>query len=282
MNLLTLNIHMRYGLRGVLLVAVFFLFVFQGNGFAQAKDPALTIGQAGKIKSKVLGEELKLFVYLPEGYETSSKRCPVLYHFYEENLIYYFHYSTGITRFLSRARMIPPMIVVAVQVDGMRDLTPSKTPDYGPRSGGSDNYIKFLKEELIPYIDKTYRTEPFRIIWGHSIVGTLCIYTLLSAPEVFNAYITSSPYFIYDRYEGFLLKNAAKFLKRRSKEENFLFITVGNESDLVPSIEQFIKILNTMKPVGLKWEYHLEDKEDHTTNQALVLERGLKILYSHK
>jgi len=271
-----------FGSVEVLILLVIFLFVFIGDSTAYAKKNDLQIGQAGKIKSKVLSEEFKLFVHLPDDYRNSSKRYPVLYHFYDEGLIFLFHYSTGVTRFLSSNNIIPPMIVVSVQVNGVRDLTPTRAPNYGPNSGGADKYIKFLKEELVPYIEKTYRTNSYRIVWGHSIVGNFCIYSLLSSPELFNAYITSSPFLIYDGYDAFILKNAKKYLESRKGEENFLYITVGNEPHLGPVIDQFVKLLKTMNPKGLKWEYRVNKEENHNSNQSLCLEEGLRYLYSHK
>ncbi|HEY8877289.1 MAG TPA: alpha/beta fold hydrolase [Roseateles sp.] len=54
----------------------------------------------------------------------------------------------------------------------------------------SDAYLKFLVEELKPYIDKTYRTLPGRehtVVMGSSMGGLMSLYALTRYPEVFGA-----------------------------------------------------------------------------------------------
>lgn len=260
----------------ILITLLILLGALQGQLFARENDSDIVIGTTTQIKSKILGESRTIFINLPKGYETSARKYPVLYEFDLEGVL--FHYSTGIVRLLAFQRLISPMIVVSVTVDGNRDLTPTQTAGYGPTSGGADNFIKFLKEELVPYIDKNYRTTSFRIIWDHSIGATLCIYALLSAPEVFNAYLASSPWLIYDGESKFLLKNAEKFLKKRTTQKNFLYLTVGNEPNLLPSIEAFNNILKKTAPKGLKWEYRVLKDENHNTMMGRCLQEGLQAL----
>ena len=281
MSIKKINWLMKHGSGIVLMVIILFMAASPGQIFARENGSDIIIGKTAQIKSQVLGEERSLLIYLPETYETSRDKYPVLYHLYVDDTI--FHYSTGIVRFLADRKLIPPMIVVALSTNrqGARDLTPTKTPNYGPTSGGADNFIKFFKEELIPFIDKNYRTRPYRVIWSHSIVGTFSIYALLSAPGVFNAYLVSSPWFTYDGEGMFLLKNAEKFLKKRTTQENFLFITVGNEPELLPSIKGFDNILKNTAPKGLKWEYMVLKDENHNSMMSRCLQEGLRALYSN-
>ncbi len=65
--------------------------------------------------------------------------------------------------------------------------------DRWPPSGGADNFLIFFKAELIPHVDRTYRTEKFEVLYGGSNAGPLAIYALLTQPDLFNAYLTSSP-----------------------------------------------------------------------------------------
>ena len=47
--------------------------------------------------------------------------------------------------------------------------------------------------ELIPKIEGQYRTQPFRIFAGHSLGGLFAVHTMLTRPDLFNAYIAVSP-----------------------------------------------------------------------------------------
>lgn len=54
----------------------------------------------------------------------------------------------------------------------------------------SDEYLKFLVEELKPFIDRTYNVSPARedtIIMGSSMGGLISLYAICSYPEVFGA-----------------------------------------------------------------------------------------------
>ena len=80
------------------------------------------------------------------------------------------------------------MIVVGIenvnQDTRYRDFTPTHAEGFHdediPTSGGADNFLNFLKKELAPFIDKNYRTEPFRIIIGTSMGGLFTSYALIN------------------------------------------------------------------------------------------------------
>ena len=78
-------------------------------------------------------------------------------------------------------------------------ITPLKqSPDFGP-SGGAATFLGFLREELIPFIDSTYRTVPGdRAIAGHSLGGLFIAYVLTHAPETFQKYSVGSPALWFD------------------------------------------------------------------------------------
>lgn len=107
---------------------------------------------------------------------------------------------------LLRAGQVPSTIVVAVWNSGM-----TRFPEYMPQkpadvmnsesvqkqviknSGSaifSDQYLRFLVEELKPFIDTEYRTRPepaFTSIMGSSMGGLISLYAIMEYPEVFGA-----------------------------------------------------------------------------------------------
>jgi predicted alpha/beta superfamily hydrolase len=241
-------------------------------------DDSICIGRRITYRSRILEEEKTLYVSLPEAYVNSGAKYPVLYTFY--NVPAGFVHTTGVVRLLADLRLAPEIIVVSLPVDGMRDLTPTKAAAYGPTSGGADVFLRFLREELLPFIDREFRTEPRRLVWSHSIGGTLIIYALLAAPDLFQVHLTSSPFFIYDGKNRFLLRNASRLLKRRRDEKTYLYVAVGNEPNLKPAIDEFVRILGDDKPPGLVWDYVQMDKEDHSSIQVRSLTEGLRAFYA--
>ena len=61
--------------------------------------------------------------------------------------------------------------------------------------------IKVLQKEILPYIEREFKTQPFRIIEGFSTSANLPLGILAQAPALFNAYISISPALILDKSE---------------------------------------------------------------------------------
>lgn len=76
-----------------------------------------------------------------------------------------------------------------------------------PTSGQADRFLDFLEKELIPHIDRNYRTYPHRIIAGWSFGGLLATHALIHRPEIFDAYLAISPSLWWD--EELLLAEAS-------------------------------------------------------------------------
>jgi len=243
---------------------------------AQERDNKIIIGEIIKIQSKVLNEERKLLVYLPEGYDRSEEKYPVLYGLDGHQL---FHYTTSIIRYFHNFGRMPKMILIRVlNTDRGRDFTPTKIPTES--SGGADNFLEFMRNELFPFVDQNYRTHPFRILHGHSLCGMFAIYTLLTAPDMFNAYIATSPSLWWDK--EFVVKQAETILKKQSTLNKFLFINFGGgDSEFIKaSTWGFAKVLEKYAPPDLEWKVTFSKDEDHVTIPILSFPNGLELLYS--
>lgn len=176
--------------------------------FLAAKSPVLaqesnqiSIGFKDQLYSDVLNENREYWVSLPESYYeqgASYKRYPVLI-VLDGNI--HFQAVTGMVNYMSSVNNgnpgIPEMIVVAVQnVNRRRDFTPDKIITTRKNdSGGGENFFRFLENELIPVLDKKYRTEPYRILFGHSLGGLLATHAYMKEQTFFNAFIAVDPSF---------------------------------------------------------------------------------------
>ena len=167
-------------------------------------------------------------VWLPKGYDPESKdRYPVIYmHDGQFNLHhgntpfeikdYLWDVDTTMARLIA-AGEIRPAIIVSVWADldvaGNRGLEfmPQKVVTEEVRKSLiagdgiftgeiiSDNYLKFLVNDVKPFIDKTYRTLPDRAntyVMGSSMGGLISAYAIAEYPEVFGAAATSDLYHI--------------------------------------------------------------------------------------
>jgi predicted alpha/beta superfamily hydrolase len=161
------------------------------------------------FRSSNLKNSRSIRLYLPPGYDRSKARYPVLYlqdgqNLFDPALSGISHNEWRVdetTEALINAKLIPPMIVVGI------DNTPQRIDEYVPTrstvgsakiaaGGKADLYLKFLIEELKPFIDSHYRTKPDRehtAIGGSSFGGNISLYAGLTRSEVFSKLLIVSP-----------------------------------------------------------------------------------------
>lgn len=156
-------------------------------------------------------------VWLPEEYER-MEALPVLYMFDGQNLFQSYPgwgvaYDPGwqvdrVMDSLINNGVIPPLMVVGISNTGMmraseympakpRDLIEERISAADPywqetfKTYGiqSDEQLRFIVEELKPFIDSRYKTKPDRsntLIAGSSMGGLISAYAICEYPEVFG------------------------------------------------------------------------------------------------
>jgi predicted alpha/beta superfamily hydrolase len=163
---------------------------------------------------------------------------------------------------------IPEMIVVGVtNTDRTRDLTPTKVtvanePGGDVGGGGGDNFLKFMETELIPTVEKNYRTVPFRIHAGHSFGGLLAVHALVTKPDLFNAYIAASPSLWWD--DQVEVAKLDEFLKGHKELNRTLILTLANEKGAMRAAYDKAKALLARQQLkDFVWDSSLMEDEHH-------------------
>ena len=202
----------------------------------QFKSNPIENGIRIKFNSRIMGEERTIWIRVPASYNeasSSTQTYPVIYVLDGKSA---FFPVTGVVSFMSEEDhvnyQIPEMIVVGVDTENrFRDLTPnkstkqangeeSKTPEQKlmmSGSGGGEKFLNFMKEEVFTYIEKNYRTNPFRIYVGHSLGGLTATYTFLKHPDLFNATISIDPSLWWDGAK--YVNEAPELLKKMPKDQ---------------------------------------------------------------
>jgi len=145
----------------------------------------INIGQSYQIESTVMSAPVTYLVHTPRFYARTDKSYPVV--ILLDGSDHFAHVSAAID-FLSDAGRTPEMILVGVNnVNRAANLRPPLThpaagsPD-DPDTPNADRFLRFISEELIPKIDRAYRTRHYRVLMGHSLGGLFVIYSLLQKP----------------------------------------------------------------------------------------------------
>jgi predicted alpha/beta superfamily hydrolase len=265
---------------------IIFLMVLPLVSVAQQfKSEPIENGIRIKFNSRIMGEERTIWIRVPASYNEPSsltQNYPVVYVLDGKSA---FFPVTGIVSFMSEEDhvnyQIPEMIVVGVDTENrFRDLTPvastkqangeeAKTPEQKlmmSGSGGGEKFLNFLKEEVFTYIEKKYRTNPFRIYIGHSLGGLTATYTFLEHPELFNATISIDPSLWWD---GAKYVNEAPALLKKLPADKMrkYYVSVIDSSSYGGSFQFHTNaIFNTGKAMGAVNSKNLQYKVDYIPN----------------
>ena len=242
----------------------------------------VVIGEKYQIESKVLAETRTYVVHTPDCYNKRLEAYPVLVLLDAENN---FAYTSAAVHFLSANGRIPAMIVVGINnTDRTRDMTPKPStgfggPPWAGSAGGADKFLSFIADELLPTIDRNYRTRPYRALSGHSLGGLLAVYTLLNRPEVFKGYLAISPSLWWD--DQVLVKAAQPFFTAHRDLGADLYMTMANEDDtMLGGAWKLSAILEESKLANMRWQFKRYPEEDHGTVPYISTYEGLLAIFA--
>ena len=151
-------------------------------------------------------------IWLPDGYlPHGGERYPVIYAHDGQAMLHEGHSGDNgkswrldeTAREMMQNGDIPPAIIVGIWNTDKRwqEYAPQKVIEAIDTSGGSewlgdtlpelagDAYLKFIVEELKPYIDSTYETAPEAentLMMGSSMGGLISLYAAAEYPETFG------------------------------------------------------------------------------------------------
>ena len=236
------------------------------------------IGERTTFRSAILDAEYPVVIYRPGGYERSTDRYPVLVLLDGDG---HFHHASGVVDFLVSNQRIPPMIVVGVgNRNRTRDLTPpTDDPQMRARTGGADRFLRFLSDELLPYIDQSNRTLDYRVLVGHSFGGLFALHALVSRPEVFDGYISISPSTWWNGQA--LVSGMPAFLASHPGLRASLYMTTGNEGgEMLTSAQRLAEALKQGAPASMQWEFHHMPEESHGSIPHRSLYDGLESMFA--
>ncbi|UCE20858.1 MAG: tetratricopeptide repeat protein [Candidatus Aminicenantes bacterium] len=261
----------------MLILSVFTFGLAWANGdLPQEHDENFVIAKYSKIQSKILNEERTIVVHLPGGYEKSLFSYPVLY-VLDADFEDLFIKAVATSGYLNAFGLIPKLIVVGLcNTDRNRDMIPVKIKRE-PTSGGAAFFLRFISEELMPFIEKKYRTEPFTILYGGSYAGLFTVNAFLEKPEACNAYIASSPGI--GICPDYLYAKAEKLLGKKTSLPRYLYLVYG-EHDYPQSTghtSDFYDFIMPKSPGDFKCQMKMVENEGHVP--FIGLYEGLRFIF---
>lgn len=270
----------------------------------QAQYPAVTIqgSEVRKITSKIVaGQEYELHIMLPGGYKAADKKYPVVYLMDSQ---WDFSLVTGLYSQYYYDGFIPELIIVGVTWSGehanydslrIRDYSPTKVelvnlrPEiYGmlslsssvrmPQSGGADQFLAFMKQELFPFIESNYKADgKNRTLMGCSGGGIFTLYTLFTQPDLFTGYVAASPHIPWDN--DVLYKYEQEFAKKRLPNPVRVYMTVGDVELTRPAFEKFSANMVARKYGSVRLHSKILENTGHGGTKNETYARGLQYVF---
>ena len=278
------------------------------------KQVSLIATEVHNMKSKVTGKNYEVSIGLPYAYNTdslkitpfgkSSSKWPVIYVL---DSMWFFDMVMSIVRYMAPCGRTSDAIIVGIGYPNKEsleetwrssyalrthDLTPmrsEKSEKYNSewlqcevKTGGGNDFFKFIKQELIPLIDEEYRTDPSkRIIVGHSHGGSLALFAMFQEPKLFSNYIASSP--SVDFADNFMFNLESEYAKKHKSLPAQVFLSAGeleevtDDDSTLTSMYRFAALLESRKYKGLSLKKQMFLDNNHCEVAALAFQTGLKL-----
>jgi len=211
-------------------------------------DP-ISHGNIERIKSfhsDFLDNDRDIYVYLPPGYN-ASKKYPTFYVQDGREYISLAHFDNVVDYLIDKSA-IKDVIVVFVDVNpAIRHI------EYDM----NDDYMNFVVEELVTYIDSHYNTINLRGIMGASYGGLISMYIAFNKPELFGLCAGQSSY--YSCKNDFMIKA----IRDGPKKEIRFYVDCGTFENNVAGVDNFIEANRRMREAMLEKGYDLLYQEFH-------------------
>ncbi len=276
--------------------------------------PAPILGsEVRMMESRLTGRQYRITIGLPLGYSKSPSegwpfddtpaQWPVVY-VLDAN--WYFGMVTDIVRPMAWCGSTTDAIVVGIgyaevpdPIEAFResftrrnlDLTPVRNEDEEKSmeqrhkrptpTGDAAGFLKFVKDELVPVVEKEYRADPSRrILAGHSYGGLFALYALFETPGLFHTLIVGSPTLSYGN--RFMFQREEAFARQHKKLPAHVFLYVGElEEDIhdstVTDTLRLAAILQGRNYEGLSLVKHVFLDQNHCEVAAPGIQAGLKL-----
>jgi predicted alpha/beta superfamily hydrolase len=239
------------------------------------------------IDSNEKAKTYRIWVYLPVGYEQNVEKYQTIYVLdpddKAENGPTNFLYIAKLCQKLSEQNKKPSPIVIGIRHGDYReiDYTPTKFTTKGfSGEGGADQFLKFIKKELIPKIEKDYRVMPNRekrAIIGHSLGGLCGAYAFAKHNEAFGNYLLLSPSLIYDN-EIILQYEQETRKSIQSKKQLVYFGVGGTEPNMVPPIDLLNDRLKKYYP-NAKSKLYINSGKGHNSSKDENIKKALEFYF---
>ena len=258
--------------------------------------------------SKILEQEMVLFIKIPATYETNPTKVYPCYYGTDANR------SFAMIADMANSFEVPVIVEPEIFVVGIgykirdladwgawrtRDLTPTNVPSSDTywagifsklagrqlevKTGGAAKFLECIEKEVFPFVESNYRVSSTgRGLGGYSYGGLFSLYVLFKRPELFSLYYAGSPSIRYDK--GVLYTYEEEYAAAHKDLNATLFMTAGGAEDsaIIANVGILAARLKSRNYPGLKVETTAFPDETHQSCVPAAWMRAFRVLYNKK
>jgi len=198
-----------------------------------------------KYDSEVLNDFRDISIYLPKSYgKDSISNFPLAIVLDGQKL---FDLYVGTSNYYSSQDSAPEQIVVGIDMKDTRRKDVGYEITTGNLINDAELFYRFVRDEIIPYVEATYKTSPFLTIVGESLTANFITHFLKEEYSIFNAYICLNPTLSKDintQIQSYRIEDLS------SEDNIFYFYLSGNphtNDEKKTNIKNFGKFINSIE-----------------------------------
>ncbi len=242
-----------------------FLLV-SATAFSQSAGKDFSVGKTFLIQSEIMGDERTIQVFLPDGYEKNKIAYPVLYLLDGQR---YFLHGVSLQQSFLDFKQTAPFIIVGIAKNRL-----DRNRNY---SSNAKNYLSFIENGVINFVDKEFRTTKKRLLFGWAYGGGFVIQTLLSKPALFDGYIAASPFPIENKINDL----DSLFAQSESFDKFLFFTSETSEGSVKEETQKLNTLLESKAPKLLNWTFKKLEAEEHRSTPFTTLYHGIREYYQY-
>ena len=243
---------------------LFFFLAIPFLGFSQKTTDT--------IHSQKLNEDREITISLPFSYaQNKTKKYPLLIILDGDYLLDPFE---GALKYGAYWDDMPEVIIVGITQNQKNERESDCTIDQEtglPQEKG-EAFFEFIGQELLPYLQKNYRTAPFKIIAGHDVTAGFLNFFLYKDNPLFNGYISLSPDLTTGMEENIPARLAL------AKQPLFYYHSTA-DGDLKSTQKQIIRMDSIAKEIKNPNVNYRFDNFIGDSHYSLVIQSIPKVLY---
>jgi len=221
------------------------------------------------IHSNTIGEDYKLYVLRTVLYDTTNIKLPVLY---MTDGDWNMTVAMNCFSMLRQDYDTREPLIVGI---GYGKGTNKRFRDLNPQTGGPA-FLTFIEKEVMPFIERKYRTATEKAIYGYSMGGLFTTYILFNRPELFDMVFIGAP----GNSGRQLMADAKKYFADHHDLKSKVFIGVGSyEGETAKNIDSFTTYLLAQKSPGLNIRSVITPDANHGAALAQVMQNAIKFGY---